>query len=231
MCERRYRVVRCSSLSRPYHTQGETNLSELSICYHLPACYLDMARAMLAPVKGDRGIDTKDPVVVERCNNVVLAAVLTSIMNSYQALEAFCNSQLHEIWIERDSETPSAKRLEKAFPRATTYEDLKQEKLGDKIKGLARALDILPPPSTIDRTWNEFKQVVETSRRFAAHPNPETFSDEVKTIMQETQAGTYVRVAETILRHFFVQTDRPVPRWIDGPTYFKGLGFQLLLEE
>jgi hypothetical protein len=196
---------------------------------NLPAAYLDMARAMFTTTHAYEGADRECPQLDELNHHAVFAMTAVSIVFSYQALEAWCNAQLHRIFTGKDKTPDRRLRLCRNMAPATNFAELKQKTcLADKIKLLCKACDIRTPHDADSQNWNLFKQVAETVRHFIIHPDPDSFAGDWSKMMEKNKAGTYAQVTQNIIRHFYNETNTPVPGWVEQSTYFQCRGFEIL---
>lgn len=201
----------------------------LRISYRPPAAYLDMARSMFGQIQYYEAADQNSPEFMNSLHNCLFSVMSVSIVFSYQAVEAECNGQLHRIYTHSDSSTIRYRKLIEQCRDVPSFEKIKrEEKLGEKIKMLCKCLGIRTPHEADSTNWNRFKQITEVMRHFIIHPDPEKFQEECSKIMQEIKSGTYVSVAENIIKHFYVETGSTVPHWVEASTIFKCHGFELL---
>ena len=195
---------------------------------NLPAMYLDIARSAFSPIHhyDDRDLESSAFQTAE--HNTTLAVMAISIVFAYQAMEAMCNGFLEKIYSGKDPVECRKEELSRKRPNADTFEPIKREDLGCKIKLLADILCIKRPAEVDSILWNRFKQITEKARHFIIHPNPEEFQEMRKKIMEDYTAGEYVKVAQGVISHFYVETGTDVPLWITSSTYFTIKGFQLI---
>lgn len=200
----------------------------VKITYKPSAAYLDMARSMFGEILPYEGADGSSVEFENTRLNCLFAVMSVSIVFSYQAVEAECNGQLHKIYSQRDTSTDRYRRLIKKCGLVPSFRDIKQRNLGYKIKILCDCLDIRRPSEADSVNWNRFKQITEAMRHFIIHPDPESFGEKCSKMMEGIRAGTYVAVAQNIIRHFYVEVGARVPEWVENPMYFKCRGFELL---
>lgn len=201
----------------------------VKIGYMPPAAYMDMARSMLGKIRDYDGANTSSLEYLETYENCRFAVMSVSIVFAYQAVEAECNALLHLLFLRADTSTNLYQRIVEKCGEAPSFEKIKKNKsLGEKIKILCYCLNIRTPSQADSRNWNRFKQITEAMRHFIIHPDPERFEAECSKMMKEIQAGTYVAVAQKIIRHFYVEAGTKVPTWVETPMFFKCRGFELL---
>ena len=202
---------------------------QVKVGYQPPAAYLDMARSMLGEIRYYDGADRSSLEFLETHENCLFAVMSVSIVFSYQAVEAECNVLLHLIWLQAGASTLPYRRLMEKCGEPTSFEKIKKKKgLREKIKILCYCLGIRHPSEADSKNWIHFKKIAEAMRHFIIHPDPESFEAECSKIMEEIQAGTYIVVAQKIIRHFYVETRTKVPAWVEAPKFFKCRGFELL---
>ena len=203
------------------------------IIFKPPAAYLDMARSMIEGLEilPYEGIKQRSPEFENILHNSEFAVMSVTIVFSYQAVEAENNGQLYRIYSQRDISTNRYRRLIEKCGEVSSFRDIKKRTLGDKVKLLCFCLGIRPPSEVDSANWNRFKQITEAMRHFIIHPDPEIFREKGLKMMQGNRAGTYVKVAQNIIRHFYKETGTDIPEWVDNPMYFKCRGFELLPPE
>ncbi len=201
----------------------------VKIGYMPPAAYMDMARSILGKIRDYDGADTSSLEFLETYENCRFAVMSVSIVFSYQAVEAECNALLHVICSQENTLTPPYRRLMKKYGETPSFKKIKKNKsLKEKIKILCYCLNIRHPCKADSTNWHRFKQITEAMRHFIIHPDPERFEAECSKMMEQIEPGTYVAVAENIIRHFFVEVGEQVPAWVETPMFFKCRGFELL---
>ena len=201
----------------------------VKIGYLPPAAYMDMARSMLGKIRYYDGADTSSLEFLETYENCRFAVMSVSIVFAYQAVEAECNALLHVICSQVNTSTPPYRRLMEKCGEAPLFKKIKKNKsLGDKIKILCHCLNIKHPSEVDPTNWLRFKQITEAMRHFIIHPDPERFEAECSKMKEKIKPGSYIAVAENIIRHFFVEVGEQVPAWVETPTFFKCRGFELL---
>ena len=203
------------------------------ITFKPPAAYLDMARSMIEELEilPYDGINEWSPEFENIRQNSEFAVMSVTIVFSYQAVEAEYNGQLYRIYSQRDTSTNRYRRLIEKCGEVSSFWDIKKRTLGDKVKLLCFCLGIKPPSEVDRKNWIRFKQITEVMRHYIIHPDPERFREKGLKMMQGNRAGTYVKVAQNIIRHFYTESGSDIPGWVDNPMYFKCRGFELLPPE
>ena len=201
---------------------------QVKVGYQPPAAYMDMARSMLGEIRHFDGADRSSLEFLETHENCLFAVMSVSIVFSYQAVEAECNALLHLICSQTGESTLHYRRLMEKCGETPSFKKIKRKSLGEKIKILCNSLNIRTPSEADSTNWNRFKQITEAMRHFIIHPDPERFEAECSKMMEEIRAGTYVAVAQNIIRHFYVEAGTKVPAWVETPMFFKCRGFELL---
>lgn len=194
--------------------------------HHIPAIYLNMARSMFCHVLPYDGAIEDSHNFEEQKLNTAYGAMSVSIVFSYQAIEAFANSQLWRLWL-MESANEDRIRMMHIFKNPDSFKQVKELKLSDKLKKLAKSLNI-ESPTAEKCLWDDFKHLCEDARHFIIHPSPEEFEIFYDRIMLNTKAGKYVEVAEGMISHYFKKMNSRVPEWVSSNSYFTCEGFKTI---
>ena len=226
--------------------------------YNVPQLYLEMARAVFTGVRHPEkktleqicDEDGLDPLL-----GIQFAMISVTILYSYLAIEAFVNAYLYEIWDQsriihmtvEDLRQKNHKLSESFKPRyddfyqkygkIEPFEKLKQEKelrdLAERIKLVCKEFNIRQIYEVDNGLWQEFKGLLEKVRHYFTHPYPDPtkFDEMMKTILLEQKGGKYLQISQDIIKHFFVETKRDIPKWVEENLLFTIKGFEYLYKK
>jgi hypothetical protein len=207
---------------------------QVKFTYNLPQDYLEVARAALSPIHGKVPADAETTPPSNELLNAVFAAVSVSIVFSFLALESYLNYQLFRLWEGRNKGDATAARFLQELGNPSDFLSLrgsdKAREVPARLKTICRILGFAAPHEAIPDTWRRLKELAEASRHFATHPIPEPayFQSNMLRIMQETEAGAYVRVVEEVLSFLHKQSGAVVPGWVVRNELIAFRGYDLL---
>lgn len=222
-----------------------------NIYLNLTQLYLEMARSIFTEIHYPPEKTIQETVAKEGISpsaGLIFAVTSVTIIYSYLALEAFVNYHLYKIWEASRRNYQALKKnnlLKRATPkyfdfykaygsRAEKFKDLKKtadlRDLGKRIKVLCEALNIPKIHEADAGLWEDFKGLLEEARHFLVHPfpDPTEFQETIKTILQKEEPGRYVQVTQNIVKHFYSQTGREIPGWVDENELLRLKGFEYL---
>jgi hypothetical protein len=209
---------------------------ELKVTYDMTHNYLEVARAAFMPVH----LPKPRAAFIQQhghnpLTNTIISIVSISALYSYLAIESYINYQLYRIWDRRHDRSPEAQRFLRLLGDPAEFLALKNHKkvreLPERIKTLYSLLDYQQLHERKTKLWQDFKELVETSRHFFVHPIPQSdyFQRNMWRIGEETQAGVYVDVASAILRDMHEQSGLQVPAWLEKNTLFSFRGADVIV--
>jgi hypothetical protein len=204
--------------------------------YDLVQDYLEVARAALTQIHGKVPVSEQDsaPPLSDDVANASFCVMSMTIVYSFLALEACLNYQLFQIWSRRQDGTPEANRFLSVLGDAAAFEKLKTHarvrELPSRLRTLCDLLGYRQPHEAIPDTWRRLNDLVEASRHFVVHPFPdaEYFSANMRRVMTQTTAGSYVRVVEEILQFLYQSSSAVAPAWVTQNQLIRFRGIDLL---
>lgn len=80
------------------------------------------------------------------------------------------------------------------------------------------------------KLWQEFKELLEQARHFLVHPfpDPAKFQNMMNTLLWQRKMGEYTQTTQNVVKHFYNQLGREVPKWVENNTLFLIKGFECL---
>lgn len=228
------------------------DISKISLS--LTHLYLEMARSVFTGIHHPEK-KPQDQILAEEgidpFAGIIFSITTATIIYSYLALEAFVNYHLYQIWETsriahgafEDLKQKKPSWAEKTIPiyrnfyqdygQFDQFEDLKQTDLNDlgkRIKVICEAFKIRKIHDVDTRLWQQFKELLEKTRHFLVHPfpDPTKFQDMMKTLLWEKKLGEYVQIAQDVIKHFYIETGKEVPEWVEKNTLFLIKGFEYL---
>lgn len=228
-----------------------------NIDYKVPELYLEMARSAFTTLRHP-GKKTVEQIYEEDGGGplfqIQFAMISVTIFYSYLALESFVNERLYEIWETaridhktfEDSKQKNLKLAESLKPtydsfyqeygKTEPFEKLKETYLRDlakRIKVVCKELKIRQIYKVNNKLWQEFRGLLEKVRHYFIHPfpDPSKFDKMMRTILMEQKAGKYVQIAQDIIKHFYNETRKDIPKWVDNNLLFTITGFEYLYKK
>lgn len=220
----------------------------------LTQLYLEMARSVFTGIHHPQ-MKTQEEIEAEEefdpIAGTIFSITTVTIIYSYLALEAFSNYHLYRIWEhsreahkameelkQRDPEhtknlIPTYDQFYQEYGRYDRFEDLKQtdlRELGERMKVICDAFKIPKIHEVDTRLWQEFKGLLEKARHFLVHPfpDPTKFQNVMKTILWERKIGEYTQTAQNVIKYFYNQLGKEVPKWVENNTLFLIKDFECL---
>lgn len=232
-------------------------MNSLNANYNVPQLYLEMARAVFTGVHHPEkktleqicDEDGMDPLL-----GIQFAMVSVTILYNYLAIEAFVNVYIYKIWNEsriihwavEDLKQKNLKLTENSKPRYDDFyqkygkkfpfEKLKETDLRDlakRIKVVCKEFNIRQIYEVNNKLWQEFIGLLGKVRHYFIHPYPDPtkFEEMMKTILLEQKGGKYLQIAQDIIKHFYVETKRDIPKWVEQNLLFTIKGFEYLYKK
>ncbi|MBC8402377.1 MAG: hypothetical protein H8E14_12885 [Candidatus Marinimicrobia bacterium] len=207
--------------------------------------YLEMARSVFTAFEN---VPDKDKIDETKWAGLIFATTSVTVIYSYMSLEAFINYQLYRVWDNSHLAFISNERLKRKqtgnsinplypyfydkYGHVDEFYKLKDTgigDLGDRIKLLCRSFQINQIYDTEPSLWQAFKDLHKNARHFLIHPfpNPKEMN-EIMTRLFNTQTGTYVAIAGSIITHFYKERGEEEPGWIYNNTAFKISSFEYI---
>ena len=210
--------------------------------YNIPItqCYLKMARSLIYS-----NIRYNDEVKVEKIDRnsaFTFAFASLSTIYSYLAVESFANYNLYELWKSSRYNYKQVEELNRAHPelkakalyedfyhnygKEDRFENLKNTEIGkmkEKIKVLCKEFNFRQIHETNSKLWQEFLELLEKTRDFLVHPNPEDdiFHKYCKQLVNtEKPFVAFPEVAAGIIRHFYNSSKSQPPNYLDKNELF-----------
>jgi hypothetical protein len=205
--------------------------------YNVTQCYLEMARSAFTSLHSAGSKEELKKEHPQEMANALFAIASTSVIYSYMAVESFVNCQLYRIWEERDSNTDKGRAFRSEFPDVNGFKGLQKHKsvgeLKERLKLICRLLGYKQLHDEEPQLWNEFNQLFTAVRHSLVHPLPDPveFNETMRTIMEQKKAGTYVEIAEKIIKYLYGQAKHEVPEWLQGNKLLRSRGYTLLVEK
>jgi hypothetical protein len=212
------------------------NSKAKTLRYDLTHCYLELART------GTSSAQQRDPKVEQFLEqhgpdplaNIVFSMISMTVIYSALAIEAAVNYRLYFAWLRYRAGLPPATRFEQEFGAIDDFERIRSARsgrnLGHRVKALCRVCDFRLPHEAIPDVWQNFKELVETSRHFLVHPHPGSsfFQEHMETILKNTRTGKYISVAAEMIGFFYDQAGESRPDWIAKSTLFRFASVDIL---
>ncbi|MDD2804974.1 MAG: hypothetical protein PHV33_05425 [Elusimicrobiales bacterium] len=142
------------------------------------------------------------------------------LLFSYMAVEAYVKMNLFRFKNSKNDATSLAKLLYSRFLEKFKFEGKELKRTGSKGEGLLYDIDSLCYINGYDNIsylneplWAKFKIFLRDYRHFIVHPKPKDFSEKAAEILR-TDADEYPQIAGQILAHFYLQSRKPIPKWV-----------------
>lgn len=222
-----------------YTLNGNRKMTEQAsdaLQYNLTQDYLEVARAALTQIHGK--VPTGEEQVVPQLSNdlanAIFSVVSITIVYSFLALESFLNYQLFQLWAQRNDGSEESARFLSELGDVPEFVRLKgNDKVREvpaRLKTICRLLGYPMPHEAIPHTWQRLNDLVEASRHFIVHPFPDTdyFNKNLRRMMTETTAGSYVGVIEEIISFLYIKSGRAVPAWVTENQLIRFRGLDLI---
>jgi len=210
--------------------------SSSALQYNLTQDYLEIARGALTQIHGKVPAREEDtaPELSNELANAIFSVVSITIVYSFLALESFLNYQLFRLWARRADGSQESGRFLNELGDASEFVRLKaNDKVREvpaRLKTLCRLLAYPLPHEAIPSTWQRLNDLVEASRHFVVHPFPDTdyFNKNMRRMMTETTAGSYVKVVEEIIAFLYAKSGKSVPAWVTENQLIRFRGVDLI---
>jgi len=203
-------------------------------------CYLEMARSLIyANIRHNN--EVKDEKIDRDSSFTFSFATLTTIY-SYLAVESFTNYHLYELWKSSRYNHQQIEELNRLHPELNAkalYEEFYQEygkvedfvnlkntqvgKMKEKIKVLCKEFKIPQIFEKEPKLWQEFLELLEKTRDFLVHPNPEEdlIQKYCKQLVNtEKPFITFPEVAAGIIKHFYNSSKAQPPSFLEKNELF-----------
>jgi hypothetical protein len=216
--------------------------------------YLEMARSIFTGIHLPEKKSTKqilDEKGIEPLAGIIFSITSATIIYSYLALEAFANYHLYQIWEysrkahdefeelkQKDTKLEEKMMIAYAnfyqdYGKVDKFEDLKEtdlKMLDKRIKVICESLKIHKIHDVDAKLWQKFLELLKKARDFLVHPfpDPTKFQDMMKTLLIEKKIGEYIQIAQEIIKHFYKETGKKVPDWVEKNTLFLSKGYEYL---
>ncbi len=193
--------------------------------YYIPItqCYLEMARSLIyANVRHNNEVKEEK---IDRDSSFTFSFATLTTIYSYLAVESFTNYHLYELWKDSRYNHQQIEELNKLHPELNAralYDDFYQEygkeenfvnlkntqvgKMKEKIKVLCKEFKFPQIYEKEPKLWQEFLELLEKTRDFLVHPNPEEdiIQKYCKQLVNtEKPFITFPEVAAGIIKHFY----------------------------
>lgn len=166
----------------------------------------------------------------------ILGLASVSTLYSYLAIESFVNYNLYELWEQSRFAKKSIDEINKSNPEANAvpiYQDFYNEygkfdnfseirktrlrKLKERIKVLCKEFNYPQIYDVNPELWRDFTNLLESSRHFLVHPNPEEkkFHEFSKSLIQDT--GIFIKyptIAANIIAYFYKSAKFEMPNYL-----------------
>jgi hypothetical protein len=204
--------------------------------YNLTQDYLEVARAALTQIHGKvpAGEEQAVPELSDELANAIFSVVSITIVYSFLALESFLNYQLFRLWTRRNDGSEESVRFLNELGDVPEFVRLKgNDKVREvpaRLKTICRLLGYPMPHEAIPLTWQRLNDLVEASRHFVVHPFLDAgyFNKNMRRMMTETTAGSYVGVVEEIISFLYSKSGRSVPAWVTENQLIRFRGLDLI---
>lgn len=207
-----------------------------SLQYNLTQDYLEVARGSLTQIHGKVpvGIEDGAPELSNELANAIFSVVSITIVFSFLALESFLNYQLFRLWQRRADGSEESTRFLSELGDVPEFDRLKGHdkvrELPVRLKTICRLLAYPPPHEAIPNTWQRLVDLVKASRHFVVHPFPDAdyFNKNMRRMMTETTAGSYVKVVEETISFLYAKSGKSVPNWVSDNQLLRFRGVDLI---
>ena len=203
-------------------------------------CYLEMARSIIySNVRHNNEVKNEK---IDRDSSFTFAFASLTTIYSYLAVESFTNYHLFKLLkaakynhqqieeINRLHPELNAKALYEDFYQkygeAENFVDLKNteiSKMKEKLKVLCEEFKFPQIYEKEPKLWQEFLELLEKTRDFLVHPNPEEdiFHKYCKQLINtEKPFITYPDVAAGIIKHFYNSSKTQPPSFLEKNELF-----------
>lgn len=204
----------------------------------LSQIYLEMARGFLYSNVRSKPLDELiDDNKFADDNSTFIFGIASAIsLYSYMAIEAFVNYGLYELWNHSKFSKQKIDALNKLYPKLNAvpiYKDFsdKYDKMEDfsdirktnlrelkeRIKELCKEFNYPQIHETKPQLWNDFTVLLEQTRHFLVHPNPEEkeFHKYSKSLTQDMKMIIkFPNIASEIIAHFFESGKKGIPDYL-----------------
>lgn len=190
-----------------------------SIKIEPPKAFLEHARSLIN-VKILAPSDEKVPDDSVLPSGLIFASIAQTYIFSYLSVLAFVTENVSGIWKEKKSDItnvyPNAQSVEHLF-----NSDLKEVK--EALKFLCSFHKIKPIHEAEPILWNDFLQVVKTTRDFFSHPIPDEhkFDKIVGDAFTKHNWQFASSIAVGIISYFYSAKNLEIPNWLKENQDFK----------
>jgi hypothetical protein len=204
----------------------------------LSQIYLELARGFLYSNVRSRPIDElmEDKSFTDNNSTFILGIASVITLYSYMAIEAFANYHVFELLKhsqlakEKIDElikehphikaVPNYKEFSDDYGSMDNFADIRKtnlRELKERIKRLCQELHYPQIHEVKSELWNDFTGLLEQTRHFIVHPNPEDkeFQKHLKILVQDPKLLIkFPEIAANIIKHFYEFGKKEIPEYL-----------------
>jgi hypothetical protein len=203
-------------------------------------CFLEMARSIIySNIRHNNEVKEEK---IDRNSSFTFAFASLTTIYSYLAVESFTNYNLYNLWRSsryNHQQIEEINRLHPELNAKATYDDFYQEygklddfvslkntqigKMKEKLKVLCKEFNFPQIYDKEPKLWQEFLELLENTRDFLVHPNPEEdiFQKYCKQLVNtEKPFITFPEVAAGLIKYFYENSNSNPPSFLEKNELF-----------
>jgi hypothetical protein len=204
----------------------------------LTQIYLEIARSFLYSNVRSKPMDKliQDEDFADDNSTFIFGLASITTLYSYLAIEAFANYGVYELWKYSLNAKERIDELNKLYPdlnaipiykgfsdkygEMENFADIRKtnlRELKERIKELCKEFHYPQIHEAKPQLWNDFTGLLEQTRHFVVHPNPEEkeFQKHFKTLIQNPKLFVkFPDIAANIISYFYESGKKEIPEYL-----------------